>query len=98
MRRTHKNDLNTNGMIIYKYIENYINKKGYSPTLREIVNEVNVSIAVAKYHIDKMIAMGLISADFTSIGNLVSRSIKIVKSKENIEKIKKIEELNKGDK
>ena len=46
---------------IYNFIETYIHRHGYAPTLREIAHGTNTStISLVRYHLDKLQDAGLI--------------------------------------
>lgn len=63
---------------VYLFIKDYINKKNYSPSVREIMEGVNLkSPATSKYHIDKLIDLGLIKASFDEKGKIIARTMKL---------------------
>lgn len=60
---------------IYKFIESYINKKGYAPNLREIEAGCDIPLSSVQYHIDQLEGLGCIARE-----PHLSRSIRLVKS------------------
>lgn len=56
-----KNNIDFTLQKTYKIIEQYINNKGYPPTVRELMNELNVnSTSTVKYYLDKLVEKKLI--------------------------------------
>ena len=87
-------NINKNTIKVYYYIKTYIKEHGYSPSMREIQKMVELkSTATVKYHMNKLIELGFIKADYDKKGTIIARSIKITNSKENDIILKKISEL-----
>lgn len=60
---------------VYEIIKSYLNDKGYPPSLREIMKEINVSsTSTIKYYLDKLEEKGLIKRT-----NNKNRAIELVK-------------------
>lgn len=49
---------------VYEYIVEHITEKGYPPTVREIAEEVDRSIATIHTHLKTLKSMGLIDGEF----------------------------------
>ena len=87
-------NINETTIKIYYYIKVYIKEHNYSPSIREIQEATKLkSPATAKYHIDKLIDLGFIKADYDKKGTIIARSIKIANSKGNDIILQKLSEL-----
>lgn len=87
-------NINETTIKIYYYIKNYIKEHDYSPSMREVQKMIKLkSPTTVKYHINKLIDLGFIKADYDKKGTIIARSIKITNSKENDIILKKISEL-----
>lgn len=69
-----KNGLTERQEEILNYLQNYINNKGYAPSLREIGKHFNISSTFGvKRHLDALTKKGYINSDYN-----ISRSVTVV--------------------
>ena len=61
--------------IVYSFIEDYIEQKGYAPNLREIEAGCDIPLSSVQYHIDQLEGQGCLARE-----PHLSRSIRLVKS------------------
>ena len=62
---------------ILNYIDKTINNKGYSPTVREIAEAVNLkSTSTVQYHLNKLINLGFLDKSDNISRSITSRAVK----------------------
>lgn len=93
MKGRNMKKLNQGNLDVYLFIKDFIKENGYSPSYREIQENVNYkSLGTVREVVEKLIELKFLKAARDERGNLLARTIKVIdddNTKSLIEELRK---------